>query len=146
MKKINSKELELLVKSVEPCHSLDTQWITEAIRVLILQRIQHCYAQLDNAISKDEAFFANHLESQVIIYVDNHQYGHFGIPTYNHMVEYLEDNMPEDKLIVQQALRQYFENIRLKDTNYYEVLDILTKWSKGESDLENALTEMMLIL
>lgn len=145
MKKINPKELGLLVKSQE-YKPFDNKWLDEAIMLLIKQRVKHCKMQLDRAMAKGEAYLCNHLGSQYIIYVDNdgNAYGHFGTPTYNHMIDYLKGGLPYDKMIVQQALRQHHTNCRLRDMHCLEIYDKLSDFSKTREDLENALTEMML--
>ena len=149
MEKINVKELGLPVKSQE-YRPFDHKWIDEVIKLLIEQRVKHCKAELDNAKNRDEAYICNHSNSQYIIYVDENgkEYGHFGVPTYNHMVDFLEGGMPYDKGIIQQALRQHFHNIKTREFMdcCENVIKILKSYNKLIADLENVLTEMMLIL
>lgn len=147
MKKIDQKELGLLVKSQE-YKSCNSEWLNEALNCLIQQRVIHCKSQLDYAMSKDEAFYCNHSNSDIIIYVnkDGNNYGHFGIPTYNHMVDYLNDGLPYDKGIIQQALRQHLENLHSDNAYRYAVCSVLSEYQKDEKYLEGALTELLLIL
>lgn len=147
MKKIDPKELGLLVKSQE-YKPFDNKWLDEAVMLLIRQRVQHCKEALDDAMAKGEAYLCNHSDSQYIIYVNGNEYGHFGVPTYNHMIDYLNGGLPYDKGIIQQALRQHLYNVRYDGfTSELEtVKDLLLTHNKTRSDLENALTEMMLVL
>lgn len=146
MKKIYSDELNLLVHT-KSFNQPETKWIDKAIELLIQQRVNHCKAKLDVAMSHDEAFFTNHLNSQYITYIDKdrNEYGHFSIPVYNMMIDYLI-NSELHRGIVQQALRQFTHNIITFNTCKYEVKFLLEDYDKTEEDLANALTEIMLIL
>lgn len=147
MEKINPSGL--LVKSQE-YRPFDNKWIDDVVNVLIQQRVQHCKKALDDAMNKNEAYFCNHLNSQYIMYVDENgkEYGHFSAPVYNHMVDFLDGGMPFDRLIIQQALRQYFYNVRYDGftEDFDKVINMLKNYDKTRSDLENVLTEMMLVL
>lgn len=141
MEQINIKDLNLIVKSVE--HKMFNQdCLYEAIKHLIERRIEHCKEQLDFAIRENHAFQRDHNTSQYIVYIVNgKERGHFSVPVYNHMVEWLNnESSTYDKCIVQQALRQlYFE----EET---EICAILGKYNHAHSDLFNALTEMIVVL
>ena len=150
MEKINVKDLNLLVASRE-IKLPDNKWLYDAIELLINQRVSHCYKALNIAITNDEAFMQNHCDSQIIIYKSKQCgriYGHFNVPVYNNMIEYL-DNSDAPALyinsgIVQQALRQYFYDLRYRKTGDLEKL--LDEYQKDFKHLEDALTEIMLII
>lgn len=83
------------------------------VRELILHRIQHCSEELEANLHK-----ATYVSDQVIVW----EGGHFSVPTFTMMVEWLENdstNVPQG--IVQQVLRQMFEeqNFYNKDLYYY---------------------------
>lgn len=150
MEKINVKDLNLLVASRE-IKLPDNKWLYDAIELLINQRVSHCYKALNIAITNDEAFMQNHCDSQIIIYKSKQCgriYGHFSVPVYNNMIEYLNNSdapaLYINKGIVQQALRQYFYDIRYRDTDCLEKL--LDEYQKDFKHLEDALTEIMLII
>lgn len=156
MEKINIKDLNLLVTSKE-IKMPEVDWIYEAIELLIKQRIKHCKSQLDEAISKDEAFFQNHLESQIIVYKDKSGefYGHFSVPVYNDMIEFLNHTdlaaWHINRGIVQQALRQYLQILPEDEfdcgDDLLELRKLLyNKYKKNQDDLEGALTELMLVI
>ena len=150
MEKINIKDLNLLVTSKE-IKTPNPDWIYKAIELLIKQRVQHCKSELDEAISKSEAYFQNCLESQIIVYKDKsgNFYGHFSVPVYNNMVEFLNhtDSIScyINKGIVQQALRQCFYNCH-HESAMDIVLMLLENYGKTKQDLEGALTELLLVM
>ena len=150
MEKINVKDLNLLVASRE-VKLPDNKWIYDAIELLINQRVKHCKLQLDKAIKNDEAFLMNHFDSPIVLFkskLGGRVYGHFTEPVYNQMIVYL--NHPEesaiylDRGIAQQALRQYFYDLRYRKTDDLEKL--LNEYQKDFKHLEDALTEIMLVL
>lgn len=141
MKKINTKDLNLLVANVE-FKGLNTEYIEECVKFLISLRVNHCRTQLEEAIKKDEAFYANHLDSEIIFFYgkSGKEYGHFSGPVYNIMMDFLNgDEQFDSPMIVQQALRQMFY---LKENS--DLKQILQKYNKTEEDLYMALTEMLL--
>ena len=150
MEKLNIKDLNLLVTARE-IKLPEIDWLHEAIELLIKQRVQHCRTELENAMLKDEAFFQNSFESPIIVYKNKSGkfYGHFSVPTYNSMIEFLNhtDSIScyINRGIVQQALRQYFyilSNIKKFEGFCFN----LAKYNKNYEDLEGALTELMLVL
>lgn len=144
MEKINIKDLNLTVKSVE--HKMFNQdCLYEAVKHLIEKRINHCKEHLDLAISENRAF---QRDSQYIAYVSSitkKEHGHFSIPVYNHMVEWLNnESSTYDKCIIQQALRQlYYTNLT---SPYRTLFKILNKYNQTHWDLFNVLTEMIVVL
>ena len=146
MEKINPKELGLLVKS-QTYRNYDREWLYTAIETLIRLRVTHCSSALDLAMSRDEAYLCNHSDSEYIIYVDQNgeEYGHFSAPLYNVMVEFLDGHQPYSRLIIQQAIRQYLYNKNNDNAYRYAVMEVLSESNKIEQDLENALTEMIVL-
>ena len=144
--KIDVKNFDLTVKT-QKYREFETEWSDEAIRTLIIQRMHHCEYKLLRAIHQEEAFLCNHSDSQIVIFVDKdgNEYGHFSEPTYNSMVEFL-NYFVLNRGIIQQALRQYLSNIHNDDRDRYEIQSILEKYNKKEQDLENTLTELILVL
>lgn len=141
MEKIDSSKLGLLVKSV-PFRKYDNNWMHRVITLLIQQRVHHCKSQLDEAMNNDEAFFMNHSDSETIVYKNG---GHFAIPVYNEMVDWLDHGVDYNREITQQALRQHLNNLHNKDRNWDTVINLLSEYRKTERDLENVLTEILLV-
>lgn len=144
MEKINIKDLNLTVKSVE--HKMFNQdCLYEAVKYLIKRRINHCKEQLDFAIHENHAFQRNHSDSQYIVYIgprSGQETGHFSVPVYNHMIEWLNnESSTYDKCIIQQALRQLYSYELEK-----ELRIILNKYDYSDLDLFNTLTEMIVVL
>lgn len=126
-------------------------WLYEAIKLLINQRVAHCRSQLEETIKKGEAYI-EYKYSPIVFYKNakGEEYGHFSEPVYNDMIEFLNhiDHIEYhlNKMIVQQALRQYFYNSHNYSSLNNDMLLILEKYNKTYEDLEGALTEMMLVM
>lgn len=135
---IQEKTITLKVKSNEDIQITHREPIhkeyKKALYWLIESRIHHCEEQLvENTLQNNTL-----IRGEVIHYGDG---GHFSIPVYDALVRFVNNEIEKDRLIVQQALRQYLLLVRTNDESLSELEEIISR-----EDIEGCLTEDLLVI
>lgn len=119
--------------------------IINTVRLLIEWRVKHCEQQLAEATLKGETSYLGD-EPHTIFYKNG---GHFSIPTYQTMIEFLSiESLTKSDLtpgIAQQALRQYMRVLATKNFGSEREYKMLRDTTLNNLVLlESILTEILL--